>query len=305
MLVLTTNGIITDDLNRVLLVQRSDSRTLAPPGGTLEFGELPPQSAAREVLEETGLTVRPTQLAAVYYWPARPLQFLTFSFRCERENGRLTPSVETPRLGYFNTTPLPWRLLPFHRKRVAAGLAYTAGPPTWTYQQTNPIESAGKLFLERVVYPFWRWQFRRRGLNYQIRPNFSWKIGAFVVVRNEAGAVLWVKRTDADVWNLPGGGAGTIEAPWETAVRETHEETGLHVQLTDLSGVYTYHDIPHVIFTFTADVIAGALTTGPEAAAFAWFQPGAEPDNVVPQHVERAADACAPRETTHFRFQPS
>ncbi len=48
----------------VLLVKRADepSRGLwSPPGGSLEIGETVEEAAAREALEETGVTVRPTR----------------------------------------------------------------------------------------------------------------------------------------------------------------------------------------------------------------------------------------------------
>ena len=131
---ISTNGIIVNGQNRVLLIQRSDSRTFAPPGGGLEFGELPPDGAAREVLEETGLVVAADKLVSVFYWPNEPYPFLTFSFRCRVLGGELIPSRESPRVGYYPIVPLPRLVLPFHRKRVQIGLAYTAGAPYWGVQ---------------------------------------------------------------------------------------------------------------------------------------------------------------------------
>jgi 8-oxo-dGTP pyrophosphatase MutT (NUDIX family) len=124
-------------------------------------------------------------------------------------------------------------------------------------------------------------------------------------VRNGAGAVLWVKRTDRDLWNLPGGGGENEEPPWETAVRETLEETGCHVRLGALTSINSYTDEANITFTFTATIVGGELTTGPEAAAFAWFQPGEEPANTPPQHRERVADACAAANRVVLRKQIS
>jgi 8-oxo-dGTP pyrophosphatase MutT (NUDIX family) len=134
-------------------------------------------------------------------------------------------------------------------------------------------------------------------------------MGAFTIIRNEAGAVLWVKRTDRDVWNLPGGGGirgngnEIEEPPWETAVRETYEETGCQVQLCDLTSVNSYSNEANLTFNFTAEIVSGQLTTGPESAAFAWFQPGAEPANSPFQHRERVADACNGSAGVVFRKQ--
>jgi ADP-ribose pyrophosphatase YjhB (NUDIX family) len=99
-----------------------------------------------------------------------------------------------------------------------------------------------------------------------------------------------------------------MEAPWETALRETKEETGLDVKLTDLSGVYLKpsqnSSNPHMIFTFTADVTAGKLTKNEEAADFAYFTSGEEPENSLLKHIERVADAVDPRrDKTIFKTQ--
>ena len=46
------------------------------------------------------------------------------------------------------------------------------------------------------------------------------------VVRNSAGAVLLIHKTDNDKWALPGGGHEIGESITDTVVRETQEETG-------------------------------------------------------------------------------
>lgn len=300
---ITTNGIVLNEHNKVLLIQRNDTFTLAPPGGGLDPGEVPPDGAAREVYEETGARVQPQRLAAVFFWPNEPTPFLTFSFRCQMQGGRLRGSNESTRVGFFPTVPLPWRILPFHRHRLEIGLAYTDGPPYWGRQQTTFYEEVGKRFLKRIFYPYQRLRRRMHGPSQLSGTARGWEMGAFAVIRNDDGEVLWVKRTDMDWWNLPGGGAEAGEAPWQTAVRETYEETGLHVRLTDLSGVYFKRQTQRVIFTFTAVAERGQLTRGPEAADFAYVVPGHEPGNTLTKHVQRVADACRPRTTTHFRFQ--
>jgi ADP-ribose pyrophosphatase YjhB (NUDIX family) len=130
-----------------------------------------------------------------------------------------------------------------------------------------------------------------------------WHIGSFVVIRNKDDRILWVKRGDYDVWNLPGGRTEADEAPWETAVRETREETGLSIRLVNLSGVYVKPSENKMLFTFTAENQGGRLTTGLESVAFDYFAPGREPANALPKHVTRVADAAAERETTIFRIQ--
>ncbi len=299
---ITSSSVVTNKAGEVLLIQRHDIRTFDVPGGGLDPGELPTEAAVRETFEETGLRVRPSQLLGLYHWPNEPHAFLSFYFRCELLGGSLRPSEETPTVAFYALDALPNRMLPMHRQRLRDSLAHAAPQPHWLTQPMTLTHKAGKKVLGRILFPLQRWRRRRSGQPPWPQPH-PWRTGAFTLIRNEAGAVLWVKRTDRDVWNLPGGGAENEEPPWETAVRETFEETACQVRLCHLTSINSYTNEANLTFNFTAEVIDGKLTTGPEATAFAWFQPGEEPANSLPQHRERVADACAYAGQVIFRKQ--
>jgi 8-oxo-dGTP pyrophosphatase MutT (NUDIX family) len=305
---MTASSIVTNEAGELLLIQRHDIRTFDVPGGGIDPGELPTEAAVRETFEETGLRVRPSQLVGLYHWPNEPNAFLSFYFRCELLGGCLRPSEETPNVAFFAPNALPKRILPMHRQRIRYSLAHEGAQPICLAQPMTITHKAGKKVLGRILFPLQRWRRRRSGQPPWPEPE-TWLMGAFTIIRNEAGAVLWVKRTDRDVWNLPGGGgirgngSEIEEPPWETAVRETHEETGCQVQLCDLTSVNSYSNEANLTFNFTAEIVSGQLTTGPESAAFAWFQPGVEPANSPPQHRERVADACHGTDGVVFRKQ--
>ena len=303
-MVVGTNGIVLDENGCVLLIRRDDILTWALPGGALEPGELPRDGVVREVEEETGQEVAPAQLAGLYYWTSARAAYLVFTFLCRPVGGELRKTEEALQVGYHRPERLPWPILVLHRERIAQALNHVNGPPYWGRQ--SPARWLG--FARQTIGPFvYLWQDLRRfvlrlPLYKAPRP---WNYGAFTIVRDDTGRALWVRRTDHDVWNLPGGQPEAGETPWETAVRETLEETGLTVRLTDLSGVYLKPAEHSLIFTFLAEVVDGELTTGPEAAAFDYFAAGREPVNSLPKQVERVSDAVAERTTTAFRVQDS
>lgn len=299
---LTASSIVTNEDGQLLLIERHDIRTFDVPGGGLEAGELPTETAVRETFEETGLRVRTSQLLGLYHWPNEPNAYLTFYFRCELLGGTIQTSEETPTVAFFAPDNLPRRMLPMHRHHIRQSLAHKGERPFWTIQPMTLLLKTGKRVVGRIIHPYIQWKRRRRGNPPWPEPQ-PWRTGAFTIIRNEAGAVLWIKRTDMDLWNLPGGGGENEEPPWETAVRETFEETGCQVKLGDLSSVNSYTNEPNLTFNFTAEIVSGQLTTGPEAAAFAWFPPGEEPANAIPQHRERVADACPPDNGVVFRKQ--
>lgn len=67
---------------------------------------------------------------------------------------------------------------------------------------------------------------------------------ASAIVVNEAGSILLHRRTDNDLWALPGGVMEFGESISETVVREVREETGLDVLPKYVTAVYS--DPKHV-----------------------------------------------------------
>lgn len=90
-----------------------------------------------------------------------------------------------------------------------------------------------------------------------------------VLTFDDRSRVLLVRHAEGDVWTTPGGMIEPFETPADAAVREMFEETGLHVALTRITGVFggplccsTYANgdrIAWVSTVFEATVIDGTL----------------------------------------------
>jgi 8-oxo-dGTP diphosphatase len=74
----------------------------------------------------------------------------------------------------------------------------------------------------------------------------------FVAVRWHHGALLLVRRCDTGTWELPGGRVDVGETAVQAAVRETAEETGVRVEVTELAGLFT--DPGHVVRAVDGEV---------------------------------------------------
>jgi ADP-ribose pyrophosphatase YjhB (NUDIX family) len=108
----------------------------------------------------------------------------------------------------------------------------------------------------------------------------SRKPSASVLVRNSAGELLLLRRSDSGRWTIPTGGLKKGETLTQCAARECREETGLDVEVMSLAGLFS--DPGHVIAyadgevrqpvnaCFAARVIGGGLTTTDEASDVAW-----------------------------------
>jgi ADP-ribose pyrophosphatase YjhB (NUDIX family) len=107
---------------------------------------------------------------------------------------------------------------------------------------------------------------------------------ANVVVVNEDGEILLIRRSDNDNWALPGGAMDLGESLPDTAVRETAEETGIDVEIIGLVGTYT--DPRHVILytsnnevrqefsiVFVGRPAGGSPTASAETTEVRWVRP--------------------------------
>jgi ADP-ribose pyrophosphatase YjhB (NUDIX family) len=60
-----------------------------------------------------------------------------------------------------------------------------------------------------------------------------------VAVRWRHGALLLVRRSDSGTWELPGGRVDVGETAVGAAVRQTAEQAGVHVEVTELAALFT------------------------------------------------------------------
>ncbi len=73
----------------------------------------------------------------------------------------------------------------------------------------------------------------------------TFKLGAFAIILDTQQRVLLCHSRDLDLWNLPGGGVESGEAPWGAVVREVYEETRLRVGIERLAGIYSKRSCDH------------------------------------------------------------
>jgi ADP-ribose pyrophosphatase YjhB (NUDIX family) len=100
------------------------------------------------------------------------------------------------------------------------------------------------------------------------------------VVQNEHHEILMIQRADNGLWALPGGAQDIGESLTEAARREVAEETGIEIEVTGLSGIYS--DPRHVIaydngevrqefsICFRAKMTGGELRTSRESCHVRW-----------------------------------
>ncbi len=106
-----------------------------------------------------------------------------------------------------------------------------------------------------------------------------------VVLRDQKPDIPW-----PGFWDFPGGGREADEHPVHCALRETHEELGLHVRPSDLTWARRYHREDHFTWFFAARLEAesvAAIDFGDEGQGWALMTP--------------QAYLCHPRAIPHFQ----
>lgn len=109
------------------------------------------------------------------------------------------------------------------------------------------------------------------------------KVAAGVVVEDEQGAVLLVRRINEPgrgLWSFPAGFIDADENPARAAERECLEETGLVVEATGLLELIAGREHPRgadIILAYTARVVGGTLQPGDDADLAQFFPRDALP----------------------------
>lgn len=107
------------------------------------------------------------------------------------------------------------------------------------------------------------------------------RLGVSAIIFDREGKFLLTKREDNGQWCLPGGAVEAGESVAEACIREVFEETGLHVRVKRLVGVYSHPDqlVVYkdgnkafiVAIHFEAEVIGGTLGLSNETTDFGYF----------------------------------
>lgn len=113
---------------------------------------------------------------------------------------------------------------------------------------------------------------------------------AGVVVR-EDGRLLAIRRADNGTWELPGGVLELDETPEAGVAREVLEETGIHVEIDELTGVYKNMTRGIVALVFRCKPSGGTERTSSETTAVSWLTPDEVTDRMSEAYAVRLLDA--------------
>ena len=142
--------------------------------------------------------------------------------------------------------------------------------------ETREVCERNRLACSRRSCPFVHWD--------------SPKPVALCLVEVDGGLVLTRRRHPPKVgsWCIPGGFVEAHESPILAAQRETWEETGLLVEITELLGVYSPSQGGNeVVIVFCARQTGGALNKGHEVLELGAFKETELPADIgFPQHLE-------------------
>jgi 8-oxo-dGTP pyrophosphatase MutT (NUDIX family) len=123
---------IFDKSGRILLTRRADNGQWCLPGGGMEPGESAAEACEREVLEETGLSVRVKRLVGIYSHPDQLIvypdrdrfQIVALHFEAEVAGGEPGLSNEITDFGYYTLEEIEGlEVFGRHKERIVDTLA--------------------------------------------------------------------------------------------------------------------------------------------------------------------------------------
>lgn len=105
-------------------------------------------------------------------------------------------------------------------------------------------------------------------------------VAVSVFIQDDEGRILMIRRTDNDLYSIPGGQLELGETLSQAAVREVREETGIECEVTGVIGLYSNPN--HVIayddgevrqefsICFRANKVGGLPCTSSESKEVLW-----------------------------------
>ncbi len=269
--------LLIDRAGRVLLQQRDDSvppegyGRWALPGGHMEPGESPRQTALREFEEECG----------------HVLQRLRF-FRTFRTDSPIDPTIEHELHVFFADDAIPEADI-----QVNEGLAFRYWSPAESREL--PLNHFPRQILEAF--------FAHDLYGGTVASHAVYKVGVAIIELDRWGRVLLQLR-DADLppercpdmWSLPGGLLEQGEAPDACGLREFEEETGVLLEDLKLYRVFRRDsdlptalvDVQHVYY-IDADLDEAEIDVL-EGQAFQYFAADQLATIPVPPHARTILD---------------
>lgn len=118
--------VFSPDRTQVLLIQRRDVPVWVLPGGGIDPGENAEDAVEREILEETGFTVKRERLVGVYE-PINRLAKQTELYECAIVSGSAETTAETRQVRFFPLSRLPKMMPPPYPEWIEDGTRI--GPP--------------------------------------------------------------------------------------------------------------------------------------------------------------------------------
>ncbi|MFJ6759518.1 NUDIX hydrolase [Streptomyces sp. NPDC091273] len=131
-------------------------------------------------------------------------------------------------------------------------------------------------------------------------PRHSVSVAGAVV--REDGRLLAIQRADNGAWELPGGVLELEESPQDGVRREVFEETGILVDVSQLTGVYKNLTAGVVALVFRCKPTGGTERTSEESTAVAWLTPegvAAQMSEVFAIRLLDALDEDGPHVRSH------
>jgi ADP-ribose pyrophosphatase YjhB (NUDIX family) len=261
----SVTAVVRNEAGQVLFERRADfgEAWWGLPGGLLEPGEPPTACLRRELLEETGLRVRPLRLTGLYsslrykvtYPNGHEVQQVTLCYLAEVEAGTPRPQRgEIEALEFFDPAAPPPRPRWYADMLAHASLAHALGPGP--YFDPPEAEKAGAPLATLAAV-----QAAASGLG-----PLPWPVGAMAVLDGEGRVLL--RRSPANDWDLPATPLRVGETLAYTARRALRAQTGLGLAPVQLVGAAAGHLAP---------ARAGHQAFYPVTALFAARMEGAPP----------------------------